>query len=316
MLEAWERRFRVNYSKFKEAEGHCRLPQSYKLDGFNLGAWVGRQRTKQESLSSERKQRLDGIGFIWDTLIEAWEEGFSKLLQFKELEGHCRVPSSYKLEGFKLGQWVRVQRTNKDIMPPERKQRLDGIGFIWDTLIEAWEEGFSKLLQFKELEGHCRVPSSYKLEGFKLGQWVRVQRTNKDIMSPERKQRLDVLGFIWDPFSEAWEEGFSKLLQFKELEGHCQVPATSKMEGYTLGQWVHSQRNQEDMLSPERIQRLNDVGFSWDPWAEVWEEGFAKLLQFREDNGHFKVPKSYKLEGFKLGIWFQNQRTKKRQHAP
>ena len=29
-----------------------------------------------------------------------------------------------------LGQWVGVQRTNKDKMPTERRQRLDKIGFV------------------------------------------------------------------------------------------------------------------------------------------------------------------------------------------
>ena len=52
--------------QFKEAEGHCRVPQRFKLGGFNLGDWVSKQRTNQDSLSPERKQRLDDIGFIWD----------------------------------------------------------------------------------------------------------------------------------------------------------------------------------------------------------------------------------------------------------
>ena len=84
-------------------------------------------------MSSERKQRLDDIGFVWDPIAEAWEEGFSKLLQFKEAEGQCRVPSSFKLDGFKLGFWVSNQRAKKDSLSPERKQRLDDMGFIWDA---------------------------------------------------------------------------------------------------------------------------------------------------------------------------------------
>ena len=33
--------------------------------------------------------------------------------------------------GFKLGAWVSRQKTTKDTMSPERKQRLDDIGFTW-----------------------------------------------------------------------------------------------------------------------------------------------------------------------------------------
>ena len=34
-------------------------------------------------------------------------------------------------------------------MPAERRQRLDAIGFVWDTLEEAWEEGFCSANDFQ-----------------------------------------------------------------------------------------------------------------------------------------------------------------------
>ena len=292
------------------------MPSRYKLGGFKLGLWVNNQRTKQDSLSPERSQRLNDIGLSWNAITEAWEEGFSKLQQFKESEGHCRVPNVFKLDGYNLGNWVGGQRRRQNKMSSERKKRLDDIGFIWDAIAEAWEEGFSKLLQFKETEGHCRVPHGYKLEGFKLGNWVRARRDKHQSLSSERKQRLDEIGFVWDPWAEAWEEGFSKLLQFKESEGHCLVPATHKLGGFRLGQWVMHQRIAKDSISTERKQRLDALSFIWDPLTEQWEEGFSKLLQFKETEGHCRVPHGYKLEGFKLGIWVSNQRANKDKLSP
>ncbi|MDG1336144.1 MAG: helicase associated domain-containing protein, partial [Tateyamaria sp.] len=194
---SWEFWFGL-LEQFKEAEGHCRVPAMFKLDGFNLGNWVGTQRSTKDSLSPERRQRLDDLGFVWDVLTEQWEEGFSKLLQFKEVHGHFRVPKRLKLDGFNLGNWVGDQRKAQDSMSAERIQRLDDIGFVWDVLTEQWEEGFSTLLQFKAVEGHCRVPKRRELNGFNLGQWVGKQRTSKDSLSPERRQRLDDIGFVWD----------------------------------------------------------------------------------------------------------------------
>ena len=66
-----------------------------------------------------------------------------------------------------------------------------------DAIAEQWEDGFSKLLEFKEREGHCRVPQRYKLDEFSLGAWVPAQRETKDSMSSERRQRLDDIGFVW-----------------------------------------------------------------------------------------------------------------------
>jgi hypothetical protein len=76
------------------------------------------------------------------------------------------------------------------------------------TLTTDREEGFRHLKQFLEREGHCRVPQVHKEDGFTLGQWVNNQRSRKDSLSQERLQRLDELGFVWDPRSEQWEEGF------------------------------------------------------------------------------------------------------------
>jgi hypothetical protein len=103
------------------------------MEEFKLGRWVGIQRSEQENLSTERQQRLDDIGFVWDPLTQTWEDGFRKLLQFRGIEGHCRVPIGFKLDGFSLGVWVSNQRRAKDKSSAERKQRLDDIGFIWNV---------------------------------------------------------------------------------------------------------------------------------------------------------------------------------------
>jgi hypothetical protein len=204
------------------------VPAKHKEEGYAVGGWVTKQRSNKEALPSERRQRLEDLGFVWDARNDAWEEGFSKLQQFKKREGHCKVPAKHKEAGYGLGGWVNAQRSKKEVMPAERRQRLDDLGFVWDTLAEAWEEGFSNLQQFKDREGHCMVPAKYNKEGYGLGIWVSTQRSNSETLSAERRQRLDDLGFVWDPLTEAWEAGFSKLQQFKDREGHCLVPKNHK----------------------------------------------------------------------------------------
>ena len=76
-------------------------------------------------------------------------------------------------------------------------------------------------------------------------------------------QQLDEIGFVWDPYTADWEEGFATLEVFKKREGHCRVPTAHKEGDYKLGQWVSTQRN-KSTLAPERLQRLNEIGFVWD----------------------------------------------------
>jgi hypothetical protein len=221
------------------------------------------KRTTQDSLSFERKHRLEEIGFVWNAFDGFWEEGFSKLANFKLVEGHCRVPASFKLDDFRLGGWVRSQRKAKGSMSLGRIHRLEDIGFIWDPFEEDWEQGFSKLHQFKEAEGHCRVKFNCKLDDFKLGSWVLQQRNSSETMSSARKQRLVDLGFVWDPLTETWEQGFNKLVQFKETEGHCRVPKRFVLDGFNLGNWTIVQKRNQSTMYPDRKQRLDEIGFIW-----------------------------------------------------
>ena len=185
-----------------------------------------------------------------------WERGFAALKKFKARKGHCRVPE----ENSKLERWVRDQRFRADTLSPERKKRLDAIGFVWDPREVAWEKGFAALTKFKAREGHCVVPRFHVLGGYKLGQWVAEQRHREDTVSPKHKKRLNSIGFIWNPHEHAWETGFAALTKFRAREGHCRVPA-SHIEGkYKLGQWVTVQRAK---MPPERRTRLNKIGFVW-----------------------------------------------------
>jgi superfamily II DNA or RNA helicase len=307
---AWEEGF--SYLKiYKDRNGHCQVPISHKENGFRLGAWIDRQRQSKETMPIERRRRLDELGFIWNPFEVNWEEGFNYLKLYKMREGNCRIPNNHKENGYPLGQWVNVQRANKDKMPSDRRQRLDALGFVWNQLEADWEEGFSALKIYKDRVGHCRVPQRYKENGFRLGQWVTVQRANKTKMPSERRQRLEELGFIWDEREADWEEGFNYLKLFKNREGHCRVPQRHKENGFRLGQWISRQRQSKATLSLVRRQRLEELGFIWDEREADWEEGFNYLKAYKKREGHCNVPKSHKEHEFSLGLWVSDQRVNK-----
>ena len=145
----------------------------------------------------ERRERLKALGFVWDVLEANWENGFRYLESYKDREGHCRVPRQHTESGFNLGNWVVEQRLQRNKMPLERRDRLDRLDFVWDPRETAWENGFEHLTRYSRREGHCRVPKTFKENGFDLGSWVSVQRANNGNISAERKSRLDGLGFVW-----------------------------------------------------------------------------------------------------------------------
>ena len=64
--QRWEQNFAA-LLKFKRREGHCCVPTFHSENGLELGWWVATQRRnkKKKEMSSERRARLNKIGFVW-----------------------------------------------------------------------------------------------------------------------------------------------------------------------------------------------------------------------------------------------------------
>ena len=91
--------------------------------------WVSRQRSDRDKLDSERIDRLESIGFVWNAFDQQWENMFTKLKEYSQLRGDCLVPQCYK-EDPSLGIWVRTQRHRRESLDSTRRERLESIGFV------------------------------------------------------------------------------------------------------------------------------------------------------------------------------------------
>ena len=281
--------------------------------------WIQSNGPKKIQWTLEYRQRLEALpGWSWDVLAGQWEEGFARLKQFADREGHCRVPTRYTTDnGYRLGVWVSNQRDAQDTMDIDRRQRLEALpNWSWDAFSDRWEEGFSRLREYSNREGHCRVPRGYATDdGYRLYRWVRRQRDAQDTMDVDRRQRLEALpGWSWDPLSDQWEEGFTYLKEFSDREGHCRVPVPYKTgNGYRLGAWLSTQRLLKDAMDIDRRRRLEALpGWSWNLFSDQWEAGFAHLKTFSDREGHCRVLQGYKTDGgYHLNSWVANQRMAK-----
>ena len=205
---SWEFNFGL-LLRFVKREGHARVPAKHIEDGYKLGSWVDTQRAfyKKNSLASDRIQALQSVkGWVWDSREADWLEGFDYLKRFVKREGHARVPAKHIEDGFGLGNWVDRQRVSykRNSLAPDRIQGLQSVkGWIWDPLEADWLEGFDNLIRFERREKHARVPVDHIEDGFRLGQWVSVQRSfykkKKNSLTPARIRALEsVKGWVWD----------------------------------------------------------------------------------------------------------------------
>ena len=204
--DRWEQGF-SRLVQYVKRVGNALVPVSYTIDGYKLGEWVNTQRDFRVKgrLDADRQRRLEGVpGWSWDPRADQWEEGFSHLARYAKRTGDARVPASYTLDGYKLGVWVSTQCTNrlKGILDANRQRRLEELrGWTWDRQAAKWEEGFSQLQRYVERHGDARVPGPYTIDGYRLGQWVAVQRRflAEGRLDADRQRRLEGLpGWTWN----------------------------------------------------------------------------------------------------------------------
>ena len=148
--EAFEKRCRELIA-FKEEFGHCYVSRRCASNP-SLGRWCNDARGAYKkiqkgmktkiNLSQERIERLEEIGFPWQSVYydEAFEKRCRELVAFKEEFGQCNVP--YKYAGNPgLGTWCSHMRTaykqiqkgtkTSSNLSQDRIERLEEIGFKW-----------------------------------------------------------------------------------------------------------------------------------------------------------------------------------------
>ena len=269
----WEEAF-IRLIDFREREGHVLVPQHYlSADGFRLGSWVKYQRKTRSTMSSDRRNRLEGVpGWTWNARTDGRipsESAMQALRDFVKNEGHDRVPKDYRTkDGFGLGGWVQAQRSEVERLPADFKTQLEALpGWAWNALTDRWEDGFRHLSEFVKREGHARVKQGFVAEdGYRLGSWAQNQRARRDKMPVERRAKLEALpGWMWAADSPQWDDWIGLLKEFARENGHTRVPQLFKTsDGFLLGRWVNSRRSKRDRLTPEQQAELESLpGWVW-----------------------------------------------------
>lgn len=134
------------------------------------------------------------------------------------------------------------------------------------------------------------------------------------MLSPDRVAQLNQLDFQWDPLANIWDSMHEKLLAFHQEHRHCNVPLRY-IPDRQLGTWVRSLRDSYKEgrlgLTPERIARLDALGFIWDVPAARWQEVYESLKSFRKKHGHCNVSPVNKTNP-DLGSWVTVQRKRRK----
>jgi hypothetical protein len=143
--ENWSLRFR-EVKHFVEGHGHCVIPHDYPSNQV-LSRWAKRQRyqyklyeagSKKSSMTVERIEALEELGFCWDAHKSLWTDRFEELKKFVKEHGHADVPTAYR-NNRQLATWVKCQRRQYKLrsagvranINSDRVKLLESAGFKW-----------------------------------------------------------------------------------------------------------------------------------------------------------------------------------------
>ena len=198
--------------------------------------------------------------------INDWSASFELYVEFKNKFG--REPKqSEEFKRKNLGEWVSSQRRfhKTKRLSQDRIERLNATGFAWDPWEAEWEECFDAYKVFKQLNN--REPK--RSEEFKrknLGMWCSNQRRSfkTEKLSQDKLERLNEMGFEWDPLEAEWGEMLEAYIIFKQLNNR-EPKQNEEFKRKNLGIWCNTQRRsfKKKKLVQEKISRLNDIGFEW-----------------------------------------------------
>jgi len=206
----------------------------------------------------------------------------------------------------------------------KKKVDIDGFEKKRDVF---WNQNYNELLYYKAVTGSCNPPQKYKTVPYNgkrlllLGQWCDNQRRKKKLgkLDAKREERLTVIGFKWDPKEITWENKLEALINYKRENSGNDPPQgyVTKDLKIKLGNWCNQQRRlrKNGKLEPSRAKKLEDANFSWLPWAKTWEDMFAALKNYHDQNGGKDPTVQFVVRGdgktkptLNLGYWCKRQR--------
>jgi len=154
--------------------------------------------TKHIAKKSDRVAQLNKLGFVWERMQPEWNLFMEAMVTYKSIYGDVMVPASFVIPrdnnewskgcwDLPLGNIVHRLRLRHDFLTGdtaiERKNQLDGLGFVWDVSDYNFKKFLVALRLFSKLEQQdhdhtimastIRVPSKFVVPSDD-GRWPKV----------------------------------------------------------------------------------------------------------------------------------------------
>jgi len=224
---------------------------------------------------------------------------YEELRAFKEQHGHTNVPCKYKLR-----LWIKQQRRRWNTSSLEERESLLKLGFDPDPLETLWQRKQEELRAYAEVHGHCNVK---RAENSTLSNYLKEIRWayHKGKLAQDRIAALEKLGIIWGGSRDRlFEDTYHKMIAYRLEYGCLSIPNTCSREHKNLAVRMGNLRKAyyAGNLSDEKIRRLKELEFSFEPDDERWQKRYHELTEYVSKGGNpNRIPNKNLLRGWIRG---------------
>lgn len=288
---------------FYNKNGHSRVPTSQKTDlaRFVVHIRCVYRTKKQKKLKADQNAATLAVAAkaAGDTADTPGETPASLL------EDVCEpVPAVTT-----AAKTVHPDLTKSKLLTPERMEALKTVNFefqLWTVEPSQWEQRFQELLAYCKQNGNFHVTNK---QNATLSSWCKTQRQRY-------KNTMAIYQGLYGveltcPQKKAKELYVKAKEKAREMKAAAAASGDSNKQSLISVPTLSDIGEAKNMMDPERICKLNAVGFEWelqkDTYVESWENRYNQLLKFKVINGHCRVPKSSG-DNPQLGQWVKQMR--------
>lgn len=247
--------------------------------------WIARQRNlyTNNMLSESRLKKLKAVNFVFSYNKEKWLTMFDRLLEYKK---EHNIDSFFRhiITDSKLSVWVQNQRRRKVLnqIEEEEYELLLSVGISFSTADDLWNYYIERIKNFYKDNGYRNPTES---EDNELCIFCRVQRRRKldGKLSQDKIDLLNSINFIWESSNNSikFNQRLEQLKEYIRIYGDTKVP--SRFSDFnSLGEWAKHMRSKKrkGVLSQDRIDALNDLGFCWNPKDDNADYLIDEIVQY------------------------------------
>ena len=185
---------------------------------------------------------------------------------------------------------------------------------------ELFEQRIQELKVFYAEHGKPKIKGKREKE-YSLAVWIVNRRRDKanGKLTIEKVERIETLfkdWWSWDPFADEFESTLQKLdLFYKEHDEAPKNHGKLDNEKFLSERITRFRRDKANgKLTIEKVERIETLfkdWWSWDPFADGFENSLQKLDLFYKEHGESPKPNGKRDNEHSLAVWARNRRKDK-----